>query len=127
MEELDLIERRLCIARRRLDDLERDVSVHFCILCEPDGGEMAPTELADDDVAAIGELVTNVDGVIATGHIVFPVLFLAEIMVRRLIRLVRRHCGGDDKMGQTRRNPRDESRANKQESAALTGSLDGWL
>ena len=48
-------------------------------------------ELADDGITAIGEVVANVDWVIATGHIVFPVLFLTELVVRRLVRLVRRH------------------------------------
>ena len=76
LEKLDLVKRSLCVAGGRLDDLEGDMAVEALVVCKPDGGKVAPAELADDGVAAVGEGVTDVDGVIAALDIVLPVLLV---------------------------------------------------
>jgi len=76
LEELDLVEGSFGVSGSGFDDFESDVSVHFVVLCEPDGGEMAPAEFPDDGVSAIGKGVANVDGVVAALDIVFPVFLV---------------------------------------------------
>lgn len=76
LEELDLVEGCLCIAGRGLDDLECNVAIEPVVPGEPDRGEVAPSELAYDCIAAIGESVPDVDGMVATLDIVFPVLLV---------------------------------------------------
>lgn len=48
----------------------------LCVMCEPYGREMTPAKLADDDVAAVAERVTNVDGMVAAFCIILPVLLV---------------------------------------------------
>lgn len=58
----------------------------------PQSAEENMPKLANNNISAIGELVTDVHWVIATGNVVFPVLFVAEL-IGRLGGLVRRHGG----------------------------------
>ena len=71
LQEPDLVERGLGVAIRGLDDLEGNVAVRsgrvpsdklhaierhvhaLCVLCQPDRREVAPAELADNDVASV--------------------------------------------------------------------------
>ena len=93
MEEFDFVEGSFGVSGRGFDDFECDVSVHsedgvslrgkkerkkdrLVILCEPNGGEMAPAEFPDDGVPAIGKGVANVDGVVAALDIVLPVFLV---------------------------------------------------
>lgn len=65
---------------------ERERSL--CIVCEPDGGEVAPAELADDDIASVGEGVADVYGVVPALDIVLPVLLVLghdRMRVRRVV------------------------------------------
>lgn len=48
----------------------------LCVVGEPDGGEMAPAELADDGVSAFGKGVTDLDGVVSAFDIVLPVFLV---------------------------------------------------
>ena len=48
----------------------------LCILCKPDGGEVAPTEFSDDDVTTIGKLVAYFDWMVATLDVVLPILLI---------------------------------------------------
>lgn len=48
----------------------------LCILCEPNGGEVAPAELSDDNIATVREGVANLDGMIASFDVVLPVLLV---------------------------------------------------
>ena len=59
----------------------------LCVLCQPDGGEVAPAELADDEISAVGKGVANVHGVVPALDIVFPVLlvFCHEGVRRRIV------------------------------------------
>ena len=60
----------------------------LCILCEPYCREMAPAELPDDDVTAVGEGVANVYGMVPALDIVFPILFVLghdRMRVRRVV------------------------------------------
>ncbi len=59
-----------------LDDLERDMPLHLIVLGEPDGGEVAPAELPDDEIAAVGEGVADMHGVVAAFAVVFEVLLV---------------------------------------------------
>ena len=43
---------------------------------KPDGGEVAPSEFPDDGVSSVGKGITNMDGVIPTLNIIFPVLLV---------------------------------------------------
>jgi hypothetical protein len=64
------------------------------ILGEPNGGEMAPTELTNDGVPAIGERVTYLYWMVTTFAIIFPILFIFShdgLRIRR-IRPVRHFC-----------------------------------
>jgi hypothetical protein len=45
---------------------------------QPDGGEMTPSEFADDDVAAVVVRFADVDGMIATLAVIFRVLFIGR-------------------------------------------------
>ena len=61
----------------------------LCVFCQPDGGEMAPAELADDDVPAVGEGVADVYGVVPALDIVFPIFLVLghdRMGVRRVVR-----------------------------------------
>ena len=48
----------------------------LCILCQPDGGEVAPAELANDEISAVGKGVANVHGVVPALDIVFPIFLV---------------------------------------------------
>lgn len=87
LEEFDFVEGRLRISGSRFDDFESDMSVYFVVFGQPHGREMAPSKFAHDRISPIGEDVSYVDWVIATGNVILPILFLAEF-IRRLIRLV---------------------------------------
>ena len=60
----------------------------LCVLCEPDGGEMAPSEFPDYEVASVGESVADVDWVVAPLDVVLPVLLVFShdgMRVRRVV------------------------------------------
>lgn len=71
-----------------LDDLEDADSL--CVLRKPDGREVPPTELPDDDVSAVGEGVADVDWVVAALAVVFPIFLVLSRHVGRRKALVER-------------------------------------
>jgi hypothetical protein len=52
------------------------VTVGCVISCEPDGGEVAPSKLAHNHIAAVVKVVANVDGVISAGAVVLEILLV---------------------------------------------------
>lgn len=46
------------------------------VLCEPDGGKVAPSEFANNDIAIVRERVADFDGMIASSDVVLPVLLV---------------------------------------------------
>lgn len=48
----------------------------LCVVCEPDSGKMAPAELADDEISAVGKGVADLDGMVPAFDIVLPVFLV---------------------------------------------------
>ena len=67
---------------------ERERKRSLCVVCEPDGGKMAPAEFADDEVPAVGEGVADVYGMVPALDVVLPVLLVLghdRMGVRRVV------------------------------------------
>lgn len=104
LEEFDLVEGGLCVSGCRFDDFEGNVAVQsewkvrsremngescsLCVLCQPDGRKVTPSEFPDDLVAFVGEYVANVYGMVPALDIVLPILFVlrhGRVRVRRVV------------------------------------------
>lgn len=59
LQHLDLVARRLGVVLRGLLDLQRGQAVGVAVVCEPHGAEVAPAQLAEDNIAPIEELVAD--------------------------------------------------------------------
>ena len=94
LEELNFVQGCLGVPGSGLDDLEGNVAVRsgmgpsdklhaierhvhaLYVLCQPDRREVAPAELADDEVAGVGKGVIDVYGVVPALDVVLPVLLV---------------------------------------------------
>lgn len=79
VEELDLVYGGLCVVGGRAHDFEGDVFARGGIAGQPDGREMAPAELADDDVPAVVVGLADGDGVVAALAVVLGVFFVCSV------------------------------------------------
>lgn len=75
-EEFDFIDRSLGIVGGGTNDLQCDVFTGGGIPRQPDGGEMAPTQLAHDHIALVVVCFADRDRMVATLAIIFGVFFL---------------------------------------------------
>ena len=78
VEEFDLVDGGFGVVGGGSDDFQRDVSIGDGIAGQPDGGEVAPAQLADDDVAAVLVGFADADRVVAAGAVVFTILLLGR-------------------------------------------------
>jgi len=79
-EKLDLIQRRLGIMGGGSDDFQGDVLAGLVIARQPDSGEMAPSQFANDGVLSVVVLLANVDGVVTAFAVVFGIFFVAIVV-----------------------------------------------
>lgn len=78
-QQLDLIEGRFGVMRSGADDLEGDMLAVGVVSGQPDGGEMAPAELAHNRVLAVLVLLAYLDWVVAAFAVVLGVLFVGRV------------------------------------------------
>lgn len=96
LEELDFVQRGLGVVTIRFHDLESDVTIATAsesvrsarrlvlivssdirvIPRQPHSREVTPSKLADNHVATIVEVITNVDGMITTNAVVFKIFLV---------------------------------------------------
>lgn len=62
------------------NNLESNMLARVVVAGQPDCGKMAPSELADDCILAVLEVLADLDGVVATLAVVFGVLFIGCIL-----------------------------------------------
>jgi len=82
LEQLDLVDGSLGVVGGGAHDLEGDVLAGDGVARQPDGGEVAPAQLADDDVAAVVVGLADLDGVVAALAVVFRVFLVGGRLVR---------------------------------------------
>lgn len=80
LQELDLVEGGLGVVGGRAHDLEGDVLAGGVVAGQPDGGEVAPAQLAHDCVLAVLVLLANLDGVVAALAVVLAVLLVGGVV-----------------------------------------------
>ncbi len=80
VEQLDLVDGCLGIVGGGPHDLEGDVFPRGVVLGQPDGGEVAPAQLADDCVFPFFELLPDGDGVVASLAVVLRVLLVGGVL-----------------------------------------------
>lgn len=96
-EQLDLVEGRLGVVGGGAHDLEGDVLAGGVVSGQPDGGKMAPPQLAHDGVLAVLVLLADLDGVVAALAVVFRVLFVGRVLC--LVDVGRRRVGRVAQLG----------------------------
>ncbi len=74
LQQLNLIDGGLGVMGGGTDDFEGDMPSGDGVSGQPDGGEVTPTQLADDDVFALLEGFAGGDGMVATFAVVLGVL-----------------------------------------------------
>ena len=79
-QQLDLVEGRLGVVGGRADDLEGDVLAICVVARQPDGGEVAPAELADNGVLAVLVVLADLDGVVAALAVVLRILLVGGVV-----------------------------------------------
>jgi hypothetical protein len=79
-EQLDLVEGRLGVVGGGADNLEGDVLAGGIVARQPDGGEVAPAQLADNGVLAVLVLLADLDGVVAALAVVLAVLLVGRVV-----------------------------------------------
>jgi hypothetical protein len=80
LQQLDLVEGRLCVVRSGAHDLERDVLAVAVVARQPDGGEVAPAELAHNGVLAVFVLLAHLHRVVAALAVVLRVLLVGRVL-----------------------------------------------
>ena len=78
-QQLDLVEGGFGVVGGGAHDLEGDVLARGVVPRQPDGGEMAPAELAHNGVLALLVLFADLDGVVAALAVVLRVLFVGRV------------------------------------------------
>lgn len=72
----------------------RDADLVEGVPSEPDGGEVAPAELAVDDVAAIVVPIANADGVVATAAVIVAAFVLGFRHIAAVAAVPALHAAG---------------------------------
>jgi len=80
LEQLDLVEGRLGVVGGGAHDLEGNVLAVGVVARQPDGGEVAPAELAHDGVLAVLVLLADLDRVVAALAVVLRVLLVGRVL-----------------------------------------------
>lgn len=94
VKQFDLVLGGLGVVGGRAHDLERDVLTGRIDFRQPDGGEVAPTELSYHSVLAIIVLLADLDRMVAAFAIVLEVLLLCGVCnICRVARRARRSRG----------------------------------
>lgn len=79
VEELDLVDGGFGVVCSRANDFERNMLIVVVVAREPNGGEVAPAQLAHNGVFAILELLANLDRVVAALAVIFRIFFVSGI------------------------------------------------
>lgn len=79
-EQLDLVEGGFGVVGGGADDLEGDVLAVGVVARQPDGGEVAPAQLAHDGVLAVLVLLADLDGVVAALAVVLGVFLVGGVV-----------------------------------------------
>lgn len=74
LQKLDLVDGRLGVMSGGPDHFQSDMPPGGGVSGQPDGGEMTPAELPDDNILAILECFANIDGMIAAFAVILRVL-----------------------------------------------------
>jgi hypothetical protein len=80
LQQLDLVEGRLGVVGGGAHDLERDVLAVAVVARQPDGGEVAPAELAHNGVLAVFVLLAHLHRVVAALAVVLRVLLVGRVL-----------------------------------------------
>lgn len=80
VEELDLVDGRLGVVGGGTDDLEGDMLAVLVVAGQPDGGEVAPAELAHNSVLVVLEVFANLDRVVPALAVVFGILLVGGVL-----------------------------------------------
>lgn len=80
VQEFDFVNGRLGVMGGGPHDLEGNVLAIVVVARQPDGGEVAPAQLADDGVSSIFELLPDGDGMVAAFAVVLGILLVGGVI-----------------------------------------------
>lgn len=79
VEKLDLVDGGFGIMGCGTNDLEGDVLVGVVVAGKPDGGEVTPTELTNNRVFSILELLSDLNGMVTTLAVIFRIFLVGGV------------------------------------------------